>query len=297
MDMVDKMTEIEQQQFHVETDTGMKLLVVSKIPQRDRLEKAVLLVHGSGVGWVYWDIPIRDYSIMDYLARRGLDVYAVECRGYGESTKPNGLEVTATTMAEDLRSVIHSIRERSRVNKVSAVGHSSGGTVVLVSASSYPEFLDRMVLIGTPYKTMDPQFMEYAQVIIDGAKEPGKDYAPNLHYKDIEDRLDTFDDDVVSWYKQIVEDQYPTIPCGLFPDILNSPVLSSMKNIMVPTSIVNGSKEYVMGMDDSIDMYTDLGTPDKSMILLPGGFHLLFLEKRGHVGLQESIYFWITKEE
>ncbi len=29
------------------------------------------------------DIPIRDYSVMDYLAGRGFEVYAVECRGYG----------------------------------------------------------------------------------------------------------------------------------------------------------------------------------------------------------------------
>ncbi|MBW1996907.1 MAG: alpha/beta fold hydrolase [Deltaproteobacteria bacterium] len=290
------MTGIRRQSFDVQTDTGMKLSVNFKGPESDRLEKAVLLVHGSGVGWVYWDIPVRDYSIMDYLAHRGLDVYAVECRGYGESTKPNGLEVTAISTARDLRSVLLSIRERSRVEKVGAVGHSSGGTVLLVSAGLYPELLDRLVLIGTPYRSVAPQFIEYAQMMSDSAKEPGKDYVPNMHYKDIEGRLDTFDEDVVSWYKRVVEEHYPLIPGGLFPDIVNSPVLSNIKNIMVPTCIVNGSNEYVVGVDDSMEMFKDLGTPDKCMIMLPGGFHLLFLEQRGHVGLQESIYFWITKE-
>ncbi len=43
-------------------------------------------------------------------------------------------------------------------------------------------------------------------------------------------------------------------------------------------------------------MYRDLGTPDKAMIIQPGGFHLMFLERKGHVGVQESIYFWATKK-
>ena len=89
------MQNFEQQEFIVEAGDGVNLVVMSRIPAKGRLGKAVLLVHGSGVGWIYWDIPIRNYSIMNYLADRGLDVYAVECRGYGKSTKPNGLEVTA----------------------------------------------------------------------------------------------------------------------------------------------------------------------------------------------------------
>ena len=71
------MGEIHREEFFVETDTGMKLMVAARIPRTERLGQVVLLVHGSGVGWPYWDIPIRDYSIMDYLAGRGFEVYAV----------------------------------------------------------------------------------------------------------------------------------------------------------------------------------------------------------------------------
>ncbi len=53
--------ELERQEFFINTDTGMKIMVVAKIPKSGRMGKAVLLVHGSGVGWPYWDIPIRDY--------------------------------------------------------------------------------------------------------------------------------------------------------------------------------------------------------------------------------------------
>ena len=121
------MGEIDRNEFFVDADTGMKLMVVSKIPRTARLGQAVLLVHGSGVGWPYWDIPLRDYSVMDFLAEHGLDVYALECRGYGRSTKPNGMEVTADTMAADIKSVLLDIMKRSGVDRVNAAGHSSGG--------------------------------------------------------------------------------------------------------------------------------------------------------------------------
>ncbi len=286
----------EEQEFFVDTEPGMRLMVTSKISKEKRLGKAVVLVHGSGVGWIYWDIPFRGYSVMDYLAERGLDVYAVECRGYGKSTKPNGLSVTAKAMAKDLKAVIARIMKRSGVTKLSAAGHSSGGTVLMVAAGKYPDLFDRMILIGTPYKTINPVFREYATRMIQAAVEPGKDYVPNLHYHDIENRLDAFDKDVVAWYKSVVQKNYRVMPGGILPDVVENPGAPFVPKIMVPTLLLNGAKEYVVEWADSLALFKDMGAQDKAFILQPDSFHLPYLEKRGHVGLQESIYFWVTKD-
>jgi len=289
--------EVEKQEFFVDTETGMKLLVAAKIPQTTRLGQAVLLVHGSGVGWEYWDVPFRDYSVMDYLARKGLDVYAVQCRGYGKSTKPNGMTVTAANMADDLKAVVADIMKRSKVSKVSLAGHSSGGTVLLVAARKYPELLDRMVIIGTRYKRINPNFVAYATKMIEQAKEPGKDYVNNTHYQDVEKRLDAYDEDVVAWYKKLVGENYGLMPGGIYPDSVGqNPGMPSVPTMKVPTLILNGSKEYVVELSDGFDMLADLGTNDKALIIQPGGYHLMFLERKGHVGLQESILFWVTKK-
>jgi alpha-beta hydrolase superfamily lysophospholipase len=286
---------IDKDEFFVKADTGMNLMVVAKTPKTGRLGKAVLLVHGSGVGYVCWDIPIRDYSIMDFLAERGLDVYAVECRGYGMSTKPNGMEVTSTSMSEDIKSVLVAIKLRSGVDKVSIVGHSSGGTVLLVAGGMYPELLDRMVLMGAPYKKINPAFVAYATKVIEMAKEPGKDYVPNRHHTAVEKRLDAYDQDVIAWYKNVVGEHYSVMPGGVYPDAIKNPGIPNVPTMKVPTLILNGSNEYVVDLDDALALFKDLGTPDKAMLIQPGGFHLMFLEKRGHVGLQESIFFWVTK--
>jgi|GEM_PF-1160721 len=286
---------IERQEFFVSTDTGMKLLVAGRIPTGDRIGKAILLVHGSGVGWVYWDIPIRAYSIMEYLAKKGIDVYAVECRGYGKSTKPNGMEVNATNIAKDLKSVIQEILRRSGVSKVSMAGHSSGGTVLLVAAGMYPELIDRIILIGTPYKKIHPKFVAYATKVIEMGKEPGKDYVPNLHYKDVEKRLDTYDEDVVAWYKKVVEENYGLMPAGVYPDVIKNPGIPIVPIMKIPTLILNGSNEYVVDQEDAFTLFKDIGSSDKGIILLPGGYHLMFLERRGAIGLQETLFFWFTK--
>jgi alpha-beta hydrolase superfamily lysophospholipase len=290
------MNNAEEQEFFVDTEPGMRLMVTSKIPKEKRLGRVVVLVHGSGVGWIYWDIPFRGYSVMDYLVERGLDVYAMECRGYGKSTKPNGLSVTAKAMAKDLKAVIARIVKRSGVTKLSAAGHSSGGTVLMVGAGMYPELFDRMILIGTPYKTINPMFREYATQMIQAAAEPGKDYVPNRHYHDIENRLDAYDKDVVAWYKSVVEKDYRVMPGGILPDVIENPGAPFVPKITVPTLLLIGAKEYVVEVADSIALFKDIGAQDKALIVQPDSFHLPHLENRGHVGLQESIYFWVTKD-
>lgn len=289
--------EMSRQEFFVETQKDVKLLVVAKTPAKGAIGKAVLLVHGSGVGYEYWDIPIRDYSIMDYLAQRGIDVYAVQCRGYGESSKPNGMQVNAASIASDLKAVVAAVAKRSGVGRVSLVGHSSGGTAALVAAGTYPDLLDRMVLMGTRYKKVNPQFVAYATKVIDAAKEPGKDYVANTHYLDVQKRLDAYDEDVVSWYKKLVAEKYGLMPGGIYPDsVLNNraePFVSAMK---IPTLILNGSREYVVDLADNNAMFADLGTPDKAMVIHPGGYHLMFLERTGHVAIQEALYFWLSKK-
>lgn len=284
-----------QNEFLLSLETRVDLVVVEKAPETDPLGKAVLLIHGSGVGWIYWDIPFEDYSVMDYLAARGLHVYAVECRGYGRSTKPNGLEVTATTIAKDTCALMHVLKERTGHSRFSVVGHSSGGTVAVVTAGLCPRLIERMVLIGTPYRQISQHFMPYAESLAAMVREPGKDYVPNLHYQDVERRLNDHDPAVVAWYKKAVAEAYAQIPGGIFPDLLNNPGLAVVKRLEVPTMLLNGSSEYVVDASDVEAMFSDLKVADKANVVLPGGHHLLFLEKRGHKGLQESLYSWLTR--
>ena len=73
-------------------DPGIQLHVRNKRPAgQDRFapERIVLLVHGATYpSEPGFDIPLPGGSWLDRLAGRGFDVYAVDVRGYGRSTRP-----------------------------------------------------------------------------------------------------------------------------------------------------------------------------------------------------------------
>jgi alpha-beta hydrolase superfamily lysophospholipase len=281
--------------FSVKTPTGQEMMIASRLPSDRRLNQAILLIHGSGFGWQYWDIPLRDYSIMDYLAGKGLDVYAVECRGYGQSSKPCGRDITLADLALDLQPVFEAIRNKSRVKHISAAGHSSGGMLLLRSAVSYKDFLHRMILIGTPYKVLNKDFQAYLQDILSLSSQSGNDYLRNIHHQGLEERLGHHDDDVLVWYKNKVDTEYSFLPIGVFLSINEEAGSLNASHVTIPTLIFNGSAENVVDQDDALALLKHLGTGDKGLILEPDSHHLPFLESRGHVGLQESIFYWVTK--
>lgn len=50
--------------------------------------KVALLVHGgTRSGRSLYDLQIRDYSLMDFLAQHGYDVWAIDIHGYVHSDK------------------------------------------------------------------------------------------------------------------------------------------------------------------------------------------------------------------
>ena len=56
---------------------------------RDGNNRVVLFLHGVGTpGEVSFDVPYKDYSWMEFLARAGFDVFAMDMTGYGRSTRP-----------------------------------------------------------------------------------------------------------------------------------------------------------------------------------------------------------------
>jgi pimeloyl-ACP methyl ester carboxylesterase len=73
-------------------DTGIGLYVRNKHPAGMRTfsaDKILLYVHGATYpSETAFDLPIEGVSMMDLIAGRGYDVWLVDIRGYGGSTRP-----------------------------------------------------------------------------------------------------------------------------------------------------------------------------------------------------------------
>jgi alpha-beta hydrolase superfamily lysophospholipase len=73
-------------------DPGIEIFVRNKRPSDMRAfrpERTVLFVHGATYpAHTTFDLPIEGCSWMDHIAARGYDVYLLDLRGYGRSTRP-----------------------------------------------------------------------------------------------------------------------------------------------------------------------------------------------------------------
>jgi pimeloyl-ACP methyl ester carboxylesterase len=82
-------------------DPGIKLYVRNKRPEDMKQftsEKTLLFVHGATQpAEATFDLPLEGLSWMDYIAQHGWDVYLVDVRGYGRSTRPPEMDQPAAS--------------------------------------------------------------------------------------------------------------------------------------------------------------------------------------------------------
>jgi hypothetical protein len=80
-------------------DPGIQLYIRNKHPAgvtSYSADRILLYVHGATYpAETAFDLPLNGRSMMDYVAQQGFDVYLVDVRGYGGSTRPPEMEKPA----------------------------------------------------------------------------------------------------------------------------------------------------------------------------------------------------------
>ncbi|MGI4855906.1 MAG: alpha/beta hydrolase [Janthinobacterium lividum] len=136
-------TVIQTRRFTIPSDTPDIALHVRNKRAAGRADfgeaDTVVLMHGAtyGSGSLY-DTAIAGASFMDHLARAGFDVYAVDVRGYGESTRPQQMQLPAARSAplgrtesgiRDFAAAVNFVLRTSGIARVNLIGMSWGGSV------------------------------------------------------------------------------------------------------------------------------------------------------------------------
>src|SRR4029077_18994333 len=90
---------IVMEEAMVPSDPGISVYVRNKRPSSMTTfsaEKTVLFVHGATYpSETAFDLQLDGTSWMEYIARAGYDVYLVDVRGYGRSTRPAAMDQPA----------------------------------------------------------------------------------------------------------------------------------------------------------------------------------------------------------
>lgn len=154
----------------IASDTdGISLYVRNKRPKtlkQSSAEKTVVMVHGAtfSSGSLY-DVPFGGVSFMDYLAAGGYDVFAVDVRGYGRSTRPEAMEVDGSlnppivntdTGVADFGAAVDFVLNLRGIERANVFGMSWGGTVAGAFASRVPSKIVKTALLAPQWLSSEP---------------------------------------------------------------------------------------------------------------------------------------------
>jgi pimeloyl-ACP methyl ester carboxylesterase len=184
------------------------------------------------------------------------------------------------------------IKETAGVERVSLVAHSWGGVVAYEFAAGCPQCIDRMVIIGCPYRTLHSGFAAVADAAIQLAKN-GTGWVENRHHLLIAERTYSFEQPVMDWYTAMIARDYPLMPSGVFLEFDDWAYSRLIPEITAPTLLVAGADEYVVDRSDVLCCLDDLGAEEKDLLFIGHAAHLIFLEHDGHRRLNEAVAAWI----
>ncbi|HYL92022.1 MAG TPA: alpha/beta fold hydrolase [Alphaproteobacteria bacterium] len=246
--------------------------------------KVALLVHGGTFsGRPDFDLQIRDYSLMDFLAKNNYDVWAIDIHGYGHSDKTNKDWSGVQSAAADITAAVEYITKLRGVSKVDLLGWSGGTQRAGLFAMQHPDKVARLILYAPHWKgTAD--YRNGVQKKIENGGQPLTQYRINTEAAARGDftagelaQHPQYEEDVVALYAREALKTDPQSP-NAFVDNAHLPILDPQQ-ITVPTMIIHGERDYAAKEEDLVPFFSQLKTRDKQYILLPDGGHSLILEK------------------
>ncbi|WP_407519647.1 alpha/beta hydrolase [Methylobacterium oryzisoli] len=171
-------------------EPGLSLYVRNKRPAdmtTFRPERTVLFVHGSTYpAETAFDLPLGGQSWMEYIAARGYDVYLVDVRGYGRSTRPPAMAerpeanppiARTETAAKDVGSAVEAILKRRNIERLTLIGWSWGTTIMATYTTQNPDKVARLVLYAPQWIRTTPSLVQTGPGPIPAYRTVRKDQA------------------------------------------------------------------------------------------------------------------------
>jgi len=270
---------------------GHHLAVWEKKPAQPRA--VIVLLHGrtwSSLPNFDLQVPGERRSFMDALADAGLDVFAVDLRGYGATPRDPSGWLTPDRAIADVHGVLAWIQQRTPAQArlpIYLFGLSRGAMVAAIAAQQRPETLAGVVLLGFGF---DPD----VQLAV--SDPPGRPA-----------RARNTTDAAASDF--ITRDAYTgaTLTAFVREALRTDPVLADWRDdhqfnafrpaqLQAPVLLIHGDRDPQAPLAVETKLFTRFGTPDKAWVVLPGADHAAHLEKS--MGqLVRTIVWFIRRHE
>ncbi len=161
------------EEFRVPSEPGIDIYVRNKHPSginRFSSDKVVLFIHGATYpSEATFDLPLGGTSWMEYIARQGYDVYLLDVRGYGLSTRLSQMDkppqdnppfAGIEDAMRDLDAVVDFVRKRRGVDKVNLLGWSWGTAIMQWYTSRNNDKVGKLVLYAPVWMRQTPSLVQ-----------------------------------------------------------------------------------------------------------------------------------------
>lgn len=286
-------------------DSGIQLHVRNKrLAGHDKFpaERIILFVHGATYpSETAFDIDLPGGSWMDLAARKGYDVYFVDIRGYGRSTRPASMNAApadnppfATTedAIKDVGAAVDFILKRRGASKLNLVGWSWGTAIMAGYTTGNNEKVNKLVLYAPLWNLKAPPPFSgsgaYRTVVRDAARERGIRGIPANRVEEISP-AGWFDK---WWQANLVADsagakQNPPIvraPNGVLKDLVEYWGVGKQtyepEKIRVPTLLIIAEWDQDTPLFMAQEIFAKLvNAPYKRHVVIGEGTHAVAIEK------------------
>jgi pimeloyl-ACP methyl ester carboxylesterase len=290
-------------------DPGIQLYIRNKHPAgvtNFSPDRILLYVHGATYpSETSFDLPLSGLSMMDYMARQGFDVYLVDVRGYGASTRPPEMDqppadnkpiVDTAIAAKDVGAAVDHILQKRGVAKIDLMGWSRGTAIMGLYTTGHNDKVNRLVLYAPAWIFTtrpaigggDAPLGAYRTVSKDSAKQRWLNGVPENKKADLIP---------AGWFEQWADATWATDPVGAkqTPPVLRVPngVLQDFRtywiagkpqydpaDIRVPALLIHAEWDADLPSDQTRGYFAKLtNAPYKRFVEIGEGTHTIMMEK------------------
>jgi pimeloyl-ACP methyl ester carboxylesterase len=290
-------------------DPGIALYIRNKHPAdvtRFSADRILLYVHGATYpAETSFDLPLGGRSMMDYVAQHGYDVYLVDVRGYGGSTKPPEMDappaenkpiVDTPTAARDVATAVEHILQKRGVGKIDLMGWSWGTAIMGLYTTTHNDKVNRLVLYAPLWTFTTRPAIGGGEAPLGAYRTVSKDAARQRWLNGVPEskRAELIPD---GWFEQWADATWALDPVGekQTPPVLRAPngVLQDVRtywlagkpqydpaDIHVPTLLIHAEWDADLPSDQARGYFAKLANaPYKRYIEIGEGTHSIMMEK------------------
>lgn len=246
----------------------------------------IVLIHGS------FEHSGRYRSAAEFFTGRGFAVHAFDLRGHGRSDGERAFINSFDILLKDVECFLGLVRQSEPGKPVFLLGHSAGGSIVLLSALARKASNIKGVIASAPILKISEAVSPFAQALTPVIAA----FSPKAKLKQLNPQLLSRDPDVIASYLSDPFVYKDGVFAGALTQFLRAAdrIYSGIQRLDIPFLILHGSADRICDIEGSKKLYSQSPSTDKTLNVYDNFYHEV-LQEPGKERVWQDIAVWVDR--